>query len=189
MGARDIEAYAILTGCRVPVTAHVGLAVSALGDYRVQGRGEDGDRIRRDSLTVPEAGAFAVVMEEVPEQLARRITEVVAIPTIGTGASPACDGRSWSSMTCWPVRRLPAQIRQALRRTGRGRFRRDRSLWRRSEERRSLAAEHVFGDMLKDVRNDRMTDRSHRRGTAQDRGCLASRRPQGRGRADHMRTA
>lgn len=78
MGARDIEAYAILTGCRVPVTAHVGLAVSALGDYRVQGRGEDGDRIRRDSLTVPEAGAFAVIMEEVPEQLARRITEVVA---------------------------------------------------------------------------------------------------------------
>ncbi|RUV13734.1 3-methyl-2-oxobutanoate hydroxymethyltransferase, partial [Mesorhizobium sp. M5C.F.Ca.IN.020.32.2.1] len=59
----------------------------------VQGRGEDGERIRRDALAVAEAGAFAVVLEKVPEPLARRITEEVPIPTIGIGASPACDGQ------------------------------------------------------------------------------------------------
>lgn len=80
----------------VPVMGHVGLtpqAVNTFGGYRVQGRGEDGERIRRDALAVVEAGAFAVVLEKVPEPLARRITNEVAIPTIGIGASPACDGQ------------------------------------------------------------------------------------------------
>lgn len=58
-----------------------------------QGRGADGERVRRDALAVAEAGAFAMVLEKVPEPLARRITEEVAIPTIGIGASPACDGQ------------------------------------------------------------------------------------------------
>ncbi|TIR99488.1 MAG: 3-methyl-2-oxobutanoate hydroxymethyltransferase, partial [Mesorhizobium sp.] len=57
------------------------------------GRGEDGERIRRDALAVAEVGAFAVVLEKVPEPLARRITAELAIPTIGIGASPACDGQ------------------------------------------------------------------------------------------------
>lgn len=85
-----------LTRRGVPVMAHVGLtpqAVNAFGGYRVQGRGADGERIRRDALAIAEAGAFAVVLEKVPEPLARRITEEVAIPTIGIGASPACDGQ------------------------------------------------------------------------------------------------
>lgn len=80
----------------VPVMAHVGLtpqAVNTFGGYRVQGRGEDSERIRRDALAVAEAGAFSVVLEKVPEPLARRITEEIAIPTIGIGASPACDGQ------------------------------------------------------------------------------------------------
>lgn len=80
----------------VPVMAHVGLtpqAVNAFGGYRVQGRGEDAERIRRDAVAVAEAGAFAVVLEKIPEALARRITEEIAIPTIGIGASPACDGQ------------------------------------------------------------------------------------------------
>jgi 3-methyl-2-oxobutanoate hydroxymethyltransferase len=79
-----------------PVMAHIGLtpqAVNTLGGYRVQGRGEDADRIRRDAAAVAEAGAFAVVLEKVPEPLARRITKELAIPTIGIGASPACDGQ------------------------------------------------------------------------------------------------
>jgi 3-methyl-2-oxobutanoate hydroxymethyltransferase len=80
----------------VPVMAHVGLtpqAVNTFGGYRVQGRGEDGERIRRDAHAVAEAGAFAVVLEKVPEQLARRLTAELTIPTIGIGASPACDGQ------------------------------------------------------------------------------------------------
>lgn len=80
----------------VPVMAHIGLtpqAVNTLGGYRIQGRGEDADRIRLDAAAVAEAGAFSVVLEKVPEQLARQITSEIAIPTIGIGASPACDGQ------------------------------------------------------------------------------------------------
>jgi len=80
----------------VPVMAHVGLtpqAVNALGGYRVQGRGADAARVLADAEAVASAGAFAVVLEKVTEPLARRITEAVAIPTIGIGASPACDGQ------------------------------------------------------------------------------------------------
>lgn len=80
----------------IPVMAHIGLtpqAVNAFGGYRVQGRGEEADRIRRDAAAVAEAGAFSMVLEKVPEQLARRITAEIAIPTIGIGASPACDGQ------------------------------------------------------------------------------------------------
>lgn len=85
-----------LTGRGIPVMAHVGLtpqAVNAFGGYRVQGRGEDGERIRRDALAVAEAGAFAVVLEKVPEPLARRITDEIVMPTIGIGASSGCDGQ------------------------------------------------------------------------------------------------
>ena len=80
----------------VPVMAHVGLlpqAVNVVGGYRVQGRGADAERVLADADAVAEAGAFAVVLEKVTEPLARRITEAVAIPTIGIGASPACDGQ------------------------------------------------------------------------------------------------
>lgn len=95
-GEAIAETIRFLTARSIPVMAHIGLtpqAVNAFGGYRVQGRGEDGERIRRDALAVTQAGAFAVVLEKVPEPLARRITEDVAIPTIGIGASPACDGQ------------------------------------------------------------------------------------------------
>ncbi|MCT8997637.1 3-methyl-2-oxobutanoate hydroxymethyltransferase [Chelativorans intermedius] len=80
----------------IPVMAHVGLtpqAVNSLGGYHVQGRGADGERVRRDAAAVAEAGAFSVVLEKVPEPLARRITGEIAVPTIGIGASSACDGQ------------------------------------------------------------------------------------------------
>ncbi len=85
-----------LTGRGIPVMAHVGLtpqAVNTFGGYKVQGRGDDGDRIVGDAIAVAEAGAFSVVLEKVPDQLARRITMDVVIPTIGIGASAACDGQ------------------------------------------------------------------------------------------------
>ncbi|WP_024927602.1 MULTISPECIES: 3-methyl-2-oxobutanoate hydroxymethyltransferase [unclassified Mesorhizobium] len=95
-GESVAETIRFLAARGVPVMAHAGLtpqAVNALGGHRVQGRGDDADRIHRDALAVAEAGAFAVVLEKIPEELARRITRDIAIPTIGIGASPACDGQ------------------------------------------------------------------------------------------------
>ena len=80
----------------IPVMAHVGLtpqAVNTLGGYKVQGRGDDAERILRDAIAVEQAGTFAIVLEKIPEALARRITANVAVPTIGIGASSACDGQ------------------------------------------------------------------------------------------------
>lgn len=90
------ETIRFLTARGVPVMAHVGLtpqAVNAFGGYAVQGRGEDGERVARDAAAVAQAGAFAVVLEKVPEPLARRITGEIEVPTIGIGASVACDGQ------------------------------------------------------------------------------------------------
>lgn len=95
-GETMAETIRFLVARGVPVMGHVGLtpqAVNTFGGYRVQGRGGDAERIGRDALAVAEAGAFAVVLEKVPETLARRITGEVAIPTIGIGASAACDGQ------------------------------------------------------------------------------------------------
>ncbi len=85
-----------LTRGGIPVMAHIGFTPQsehALGGYRVQGRGETGDRVLEDALAVQEAGAFAVVMEMVPGDTAGRITAELAIPTIGIGAGPDCDGQ------------------------------------------------------------------------------------------------
>ncbi len=95
-GVHMAETIAFLTARGVPVMGHVGLtpqAVNTLGGYRVQGRGEDAERIRRDAAAVVAAGAFSVVLEKVPDALAREITEAVAVPTIGIGASADCDGQ------------------------------------------------------------------------------------------------
>ncbi|TIX41570.1 MAG: 3-methyl-2-oxobutanoate hydroxymethyltransferase [Mesorhizobium sp.] len=95
-GESVAETIRFLTARGIPVMGHVGLtpqAVNAFGGYRIQGQGEDAERILRDATAVAEAGAFAVVLEKIPEALARLITQQVAIPTIGIGASPACDGQ------------------------------------------------------------------------------------------------
>lgn len=95
-GVGMAETIRFLTTRGAPVMAHIGLtpqAVNTLGGYRVQGRGDDAERIHSDAMAVAEAGAFSVVLEKIPEELARRITEDVNIPTIGIGASPACDGQ------------------------------------------------------------------------------------------------
>ena len=80
----------------IPVMAHVGLtpqAVHVLGGYKVQGRADDAARVMRDARAVADAGAFAVVLEKIPDSLAQAITQAVAIPTIGIGASVRCDGQ------------------------------------------------------------------------------------------------
>jgi 3-methyl-2-oxobutanoate hydroxymethyltransferase len=85
-----------LTQGGIPVMAHIGFTPQsehALGGYRVQGRGESADRVRRDAKAVEAAGAFAVVMEMVPGDVAGEISRELAIPTIGIGAGNGCDGQ------------------------------------------------------------------------------------------------
>lgn len=81
----------------IPVMAHIGLtpqSIHRMGGYRVQGKKEEqAERLLRDAHAVQEAGAFAVVLEGIPMKLAQRITEELAIPTIGIGAGPHCDGQ------------------------------------------------------------------------------------------------
>jgi len=81
----------------IPVMGHLGLtpqSVHALGGYRVQGRDRDtAERLIHDAKALEEAGAFAIVLELIPAPLASQITKSVAIPTIGIGAGPACDGQ------------------------------------------------------------------------------------------------
>ena len=86
-----------LTDRHIPVLAHIGLtpqSVNAFGGFRVQGRGEEqAAQVTADAHAVTQAGAFAVVIEGVPEPLGRAITQAIGIPTIGIGASPSCDGQ------------------------------------------------------------------------------------------------
>jgi 3-methyl-2-oxobutanoate hydroxymethyltransferase len=82
---------------------HLGLtpqSVHAFGGFRVQGRGEDGERLRHDAKALEAAGAFSVVVEGVPAPLAAKITESLRIPTIGIGAGPGCDAQVlvWQDM-------------------------------------------------------------------------------------------
>jgi len=96
-GRRMAETIAFLVERGVPVMGHIGLtpqAINALGSFRAQGRDEtDWAPIEADARAVADAGAFSVVVEAVAEPLARRITAEVTIPTIGIGASAACDGQ------------------------------------------------------------------------------------------------
>lgn len=81
----------------IPVVAHIGLtpqSVNAFGGYKVQGKDEETARqLIKDAKAVEEAGAFAVVLECVPDKLARLITQSINIPTIGIGAGASCDGQ------------------------------------------------------------------------------------------------
>ncbi|HHN72724.1 MAG TPA: 3-methyl-2-oxobutanoate hydroxymethyltransferase, partial [Thermopetrobacter sp.] len=96
-GVRMAETIRFLVERGIPVMAHVGLtpqSVNALGGFFVQGRRRDQwAAIEADARAVAEAGAFCVVVEAVAEPLARRLTQQVPVPTIGIGASPACDGQ------------------------------------------------------------------------------------------------
>jgi 3-methyl-2-oxobutanoate hydroxymethyltransferase len=96
-GTAMAETIRFLTSRGVPVMAHIGLtpqAVNALGGYSVRGRSDaEAEVIMRDAEAVADAGAFSVVIEKTSEPLARAITERVAVPTIGIGASAACDGQ------------------------------------------------------------------------------------------------
>jgi 3-methyl-2-oxobutanoate hydroxymethyltransferase len=92
-GIRSAAAIAAITGAEIPLMAHIGLtpqSVRRLGGFKVQ---RDAERLMEDALAVEAAGAFAVVVECVPTELAARITATLKIPTIGIGAGPHCDGQ------------------------------------------------------------------------------------------------
>lgn len=102
-GTRVLPQVEALTAAGVPVMAHLGLtpqSVNVFGGYRVQGRGGAGELLLRDAKALEAAGAFAVVLEVVPSELAARITAELTIPTIGIGAGPDCDAQVlvWQDM-------------------------------------------------------------------------------------------
>jgi 3-methyl-2-oxobutanoate hydroxymethyltransferase len=102
-GSRVLPQVSLLVESGVPVMGHIGLtpqSVNTLGGYRVQGRGEAGDRLLEDALALQEAGAFALVLELVPSDLAERVSKELLIPTVGIGAGPGCDAQVlvWTDM-------------------------------------------------------------------------------------------
>ncbi len=95
-GAKVVPQVKQLIAAGIPVMGHLGLtpqSVHALGGFKVQGRGEDADRIKDDARALQEAGVFALVLELIPQTLAREIAEELAIPVIGIGAGPDCDAQ------------------------------------------------------------------------------------------------
>jgi 3-methyl-2-oxobutanoate hydroxymethyltransferase len=102
-GGRVLRQVEDLVSAGIPVMAHLGLtpqSVNAFGGYKVQGRGEDGERLLRDAKSLQAAGAFALVLECVPAELAAQVTSELSIPTIGIGAGAACDAQVlvWQDM-------------------------------------------------------------------------------------------
>jgi 3-methyl-2-oxobutanoate hydroxymethyltransferase len=102
-GYRVLRQVEEMVAAGIPVMAHLGLtpqSVNAFGGYRVQGRGEDGDRLRHDAKALQAAGAFALVLEAIPAGLAARVTADLSIPTVGIGAGPHCDAQVlvWQDM-------------------------------------------------------------------------------------------
>ncbi len=95
-GERILPQVELLVSSGVPVMGHLGLtpqSVNTLGGYRVQGRGEAGQRLLQEAKQLQQAGAFALVLEVVPAELAAAVTASLSIPVIGIGAGPACDAQ------------------------------------------------------------------------------------------------
>lgn len=106
-----------LVSAGIPVMAHIGFTPQAehqLGGYRVQGRGEDGQQLVDTALAFEAAGAFALLIEMVPAELAERITAAVAIPTVGIGAGVHCDAQVlvWQDMAGLRTGHLPRFVKQ-----------------------------------------------------------------------------
>jgi len=102
-GQRVVRQVEELVAAGIPVMAHLGLtpqSVNVFGGYRVQGRGEDGDRLLHDAKALEAAGAFSLVLEAIPADLAAKVTAAMSIPTIGIGAGPDCDAQVlvWQDM-------------------------------------------------------------------------------------------
>ncbi len=116
-GAAVVPQVAAVAGAGIPCMGHLGLtpqSVHALGGYRVQGRGGAGDKLLEDARALENAGAFAVVLEAVPAQLAARVSEELTIPTVGIGAGPGCDAQIlvWQDFAGLTDGHLPKFVKQ-----------------------------------------------------------------------------
>ncbi len=96
-GRKRLDAVHAILDAEIPVMGHIGLtpqSIHALGGFKVQGKGLDAAKaLADDAVALAEAGVFAIVLECVPDGVARMITESVAVPTIGIGAGRHCDGQ------------------------------------------------------------------------------------------------
>lgn len=96
-GERVVESVWNMTRAGIPVMGHLGLtpqSIHQFGSYKARGKtNEEAEQIVRDAIALEQAGAFSIVLEKIPAELAQRVTESIAIPTIGIGAGPGCDGQ------------------------------------------------------------------------------------------------
>jgi 3-methyl-2-oxobutanoate hydroxymethyltransferase len=116
-GSEMVPQVELMTRGGVPVMAHIGFTPQSehgLGGYRVQGRGADADRIVSEARALEDAGAFAVVMEMVPGDVAAEVTKRLTIPTIGIGAGPQCDAQVlvWQDMAGMRTGRMAKFVKQ-----------------------------------------------------------------------------
>jgi 3-methyl-2-oxobutanoate hydroxymethyltransferase len=123
-GQRVAAQVETLVAAGIPVMAHIGLtpqSVNAFGGYRVQGRGDEGaHRLLQDAKALQHAGAFAVVLEVVPSEVAAQVTDALHIPTIGIGAGPSCDAQVlvWQDMAGLRGGGKPAKFVKEFARVG-----------------------------------------------------------------------
>ena len=116
-GSPVVPQVRALVTAGIPVMAHIGFTPQSehgLGGFRVQGRGAEADRLVQDALALQDAGAFAVVLEMVPADVAKRVTAELAVPTIGIGAGVDCDGQVlvWQDMAGLRTGPLPRFVKQ-----------------------------------------------------------------------------
>ncbi len=116
-GVRVADQIRKVADAGIPVMGHIGFTPQSehqLGGYRVQGRGDDAGRLLTDAHAVAEAGAFAVVLEMVPGDLASQVTGELDIPTVGIGAGPDCDAQVlvWQDMAGLRRGRLQRFVKQ-----------------------------------------------------------------------------
>ncbi|MBM7084298.1 3-methyl-2-oxobutanoate hydroxymethyltransferase [Micromonospora humidisoli] len=116
-GRRCADQIAAITGAGIPVMAHIGFTPQSehtLGGYRVQGRGDTAEKVLADARAVAGAGAFAVVLEMVPGEVAKRVTAELAIPTVGIGAGPDTDAQVlvWQDMAGLRTGKAPRFVKR-----------------------------------------------------------------------------
>ncbi|GGI48332.1 3-methyl-2-oxobutanoate hydroxymethyltransferase [Agromyces flavus] len=116
-GERSHKQIRRIVGAGIPVMAHIGYTPQSehqLGGHIIQGRGEGLNQLLADAKAVQDAGAFAVVLEMVPADAAREVTELLEIPTISVGAGPHCDGQLlvWTDWAGLTTGRIPKFVKQ-----------------------------------------------------------------------------
>jgi len=116
-GVRSAEQIRRVVSAGIPVMGHIGFTPQSehgLGGHVIQGRGEGIEQLLADAHAVQDAGAFAVVLELVPSEAAKRVTEELSIPTIGIGAGPHTDGQIlvWTDLAGMTSGRIPKFVKQ-----------------------------------------------------------------------------